>query len=215
MLAVVVGNLSGASDCSRLPWLSRQDWANICHVPLWPERQVKGPPASLLTWHTWVPPTTALINRQMEHEPPANWAAVRQHRPCQIVQIADVTSQSASPPLPIRHPYLSPAQKKKKKKLTSLIICQTKHYSSWFRSAMLTLHSQSISSLSGPKSASLGLIAQPFVPFVCENGKSIWKSSPMSCYHAELFTECCRYEMEIRKTRMWGLIFGSFSPTLH
>lgn len=198
--------------CSGLPWFSHQDWENICHFPLWLERQVKVLPASLVTWHTWVPPTTVLINRQMEHEPLANWAAVRQHRPCQIVQIADVTSQSASPLCPTATPPLSLSKKKEKKKLTSLIICQTKHYSSWFRSAMLALHSQSISSLSGPKSASLGLIAQPFVPFVCENGKSIWKSSPMSCYHAELGTECCRYEMEIRKTRMSGLIFGSLSP---
>lgn len=72
---------------------------------------------------------------------------------------------------------------------------------------MLALHSQSFSSLSGPKAASLGLIAQPFVPFVCENGKSIRKSSPMSSYHAELGAECCRYEMEIRKTEKWGPFF--------
>lgn len=92
------------------------------------------------------------------------------------------------------------------KKLTSLIICQAKHYSSWFRSAMLALHSQSISPLSGPKAASLGLIAQPFVPFVCENGKSIQKSSPMSSSHAGLGV-CHRYEMEIRKTESWALVF--------
>lgn len=153
----------------------------------------------------------------MEHEPPANWAAFRQHRPCQIAQIAGVTSQSASPLCPTSTPTSLPLQKKEKRKLTSLIICQTKHYSSWFRSAMLALHSQSISSLSGPKSASLGLIAQSFVPFVCENGKSIWKSSPMSCHHAELGAECCRYEMEIRKTTTRALILAAFffSPSLH
>lgn len=33
------------------------------------ERQVKVLPASLTTWYTWVPPTTVLINRQMEQEP--------------------------------------------------------------------------------------------------------------------------------------------------
>lgn len=93
---------------------------------------------------------------------------------------SDITK--CQPPLP---PHPPPPPHSPPKKLTSLIICQAKHYSSWFRSAMLALHSQSISPLSGPKAASLGLIAQPFVPFVCENGKSIRKSSPMSSYHAE------------------------------
>lgn len=71
---------------------------------------------------------------------------------------------------------------------------------------MLALHSQSISPLSGPKAASLELIAQPFVLFVCENGKSIQKSSSMSSSHAELGV-CHRYEMEIRKTESWALGF--------
>lgn len=116
VVAVIVGGLSGPSDCFRLPWLSHQDWENICHSPLWPERQVKGPPARLVTRHTWVPPTTALISRQMEHKPPANWAAVRQRRPCQIVPIADVTSQSASPLCPTATPTSLPLKKKKKRK---------------------------------------------------------------------------------------------------
>lgn len=50
---------------------------------------------------------------------------------------------------------------------------------------MLALRSQCLLSLSGPDAASLGLIAQPFVPFVCENGKSIPKSSAVSSYHTE------------------------------
>lgn len=180
VVAVVASDISGPSDCTALPWLSPQDCENICHsgchFPLWSERRVKVLPASLMTWYTWVPPTTVLINRQMEQEP----QQIEQHFAriglCQIVQIAKVTSPSASPLCPHPPP----------KKLTSLIICQAKHYSSWFRSAMLAFHSQSISPLSGPKAASLGLIAQPFVPFVCENGKSIQKSSPMSWSHAEL-----------------------------
>ncbi len=73
VVAVVAGDISGPSDCTGLPWLSPQDCENICHggchFPLWSERQVKVLPASLMTWYTWVPPTTVLINRQMEQEP--------------------------------------------------------------------------------------------------------------------------------------------------
>ncbi|KAI9546797.1 hypothetical protein NQZ68_022742 [Dissostichus eleginoides] len=56
-----------------LEGVATQDFENICHhgchFPVWSERQVKVLPASLLTWYTWVPPTTVLINRQMEQEP--------------------------------------------------------------------------------------------------------------------------------------------------
>lgn len=69
---------------------------------------------------------------------------------------------------------------------------------------MPALHLQGVSPLSGPKAASLGLIAQPFVPFVCENGKSILKPSPMRSFYAELGVGvCCRYEMKIMKTVKW------------
>lgn len=73
VVAVVAGDISWPSDCTGLPWLAPQDCENICHggchFPLWSERQVKVLPASLMTWYTWVPPTTVLINRQMEQEP--------------------------------------------------------------------------------------------------------------------------------------------------
>lgn len=73
VVAVVASDISWPSDCTGLPWLSPQDCENICHsachFPLWSERQVKVLPASLMTWYTWVPPTTVLINRQMEQEP--------------------------------------------------------------------------------------------------------------------------------------------------
>lgn len=72
-VAVVASDSSRPSDCTGVPWLSSQDSENICHsschFPLWSERQVKVLPARLMTWYTWVPPATVLINRQMEQEP--------------------------------------------------------------------------------------------------------------------------------------------------
>lgn len=61
--------------------------------------------------------------------------------PCQIVPDSRCDITECQP-----HP-LPPNPPAPWKKLTSLIICQTKHYSSWFRSAMLALRSQCLLSL--------------------------------------------------------------------
>lgn len=66
--------------------------------------------------------------------------------------------------------------------------------------------------LSGPKAASLGLIAQPFVPFVCENRKSIQNHHPWAASHAELRAWVLQIWNGNQENRKCCPIFGQRVP---
>lgn len=82
--------------------------------------QVKVLHVSLVTLYTWIALTTFLINWQADRSL-AECISFHRDNPRQIAQISEVTSQS-------------------QQKLTSLIVCQAKRYSSWSWLAMPALY---------------------------------------------------------------------------
>lgn len=109
-------------------------------------------------------------------------------------------------------PPLPPSPPPKKKKLTSLIMCQAKHYSSWFRSAMLALHSL-VSLLSlGQRQPALDWLLSLLCPSFVRMANQFKNHHPWAALMQSCACEGCRYEMEIRKTKSVALFLKRTSP---